>query len=187
MVLERRVCEVLSSPTILQETLAVWEQRVRACFYSGRFHSTLNKHCSYQYLTWFLFWFPVDVEHSHVRFLGNLVLNLWDCGGQEAFMENYFASQRDNIFRNVEVLIYVFDVESRELDKDMHYYQSCLEAILQNSPDAKVFCLIHKMDLVQEDQRDSIFREREEDLRRLSKPLQCTCFRTSIWDETLYR
>lgn len=100
--------------------------------------------------------FVVDVEHSHVRFLGNLVLNLWDCGGQEAFMENYFASQRDNIFRNVEVLIYVFDVESRELEKDMHYYQSCLEAILQNSPEAKIFCLIHKMDLVQEDQRDLV-------------------------------
>jgi len=129
----------------------------------------------------------IDVEHSHVRFLGNLVLNLWDCGGQEAFMENYFASQRDNIFRNVEVLIYVFDVESRELDKDMHYYQSCLEAILQNSPEARIFCLVHKMDLVQEDQRDLIFREREEDLKRLSKPLECTCFRTSIWDETLYR
>lgn len=103
-----------------------------------------------------MFLFVVDVEHSHVRFLGNLVLNLWDCGGQEAFMENYFASQRDNIFRNVEVLIYVFDVESRELEKDMHYYQSCLEAILQNSPEAKIFCLIHKMDLVQEDQRDLV-------------------------------
>jgi len=71
-------------------------------------------------------------------------------------MENYFASQRDNIFRNVEVLIYVFDVESRELDKDMHYYQSCLEAILQNSPEARIFCLVHKMDLVQEDQRDLV-------------------------------
>ncbi|XP_026466521.1 ras-related GTP-binding protein A [Ctenocephalides felis] len=129
----------------------------------------------------------IDVEHSHVRFLGNLVLNLWDCGGQEAFMENYFASQRDNIFRNVEVLIYVFDVESRELDKDMHYYQSCLEAILQNSPEARIFCLVHKMDLVAEEQRDMIFREREEDLKRLSKPLECTAFRTSIWDETLYR
>ncbi|XP_033759940.1 ras-related GTP-binding protein A [Argopecten irradians] len=129
----------------------------------------------------------IDVEHSHVRFLGNLVLNLWDCGGQEAFMESYFASQRDNIFRNVEVLIYVFDVESRELEKDMHYYQSCLEAILQNSPDSKVFCLVHKMDLVQDDQRDFIFREREEDLKRLSKPLDCTCFATSIWDETLYK
>ena len=43
----------------------------------------------------------------------------------------------------------MFDVESRELEKDIHYYQSCLEAILQNSPDAKIFCLIHKMDLVQ--------------------------------------
>lgn len=75
---------------------------------------------------------------------------------QEAFMENYFASQRDNIFRNVEVLIYVFDVESRELEKDIHYYQSCLEAILQNSPEAKIFCLVHKMDLVQEDQRDGV-------------------------------
>ena len=73
----------------------------------------------------------VDVEHSHVRFLGNLVLNLWDCGGQEGFMQQYFVSQRDNIFRNVEVLIYVFDVESRELEKDVHYYQSCLEALLQ--------------------------------------------------------
>lgn len=131
--------------------------------------------------------FPVDVEHSHVRFLGNLVLNLWDCGGQESFMEQYFASQKDNIFRNVAVLIYVFDVESRELDRDMHYYQSCLEAILNNSKEAKIFCLVHKMDLVPEEQREQIFTEREEDLKRLSKPLDCTCFRTSIWDETLYR
>ncbi|CAN7997486.1 unnamed protein product, partial [Ixodes hexagonus] len=129
----------------------------------------------------------IDVEHSHVRFLGNLVLNLWDCGGQEAFMENYFASQKDAIFRNVEVLIYVFDVESRELEKDLHYYQSCLEAILQNSAEAKIFCLVHKMDLVPEEERERIFQLRQEDLNKLSKPLECTCFKTSIWDETLYK
>lgn len=129
----------------------------------------------------------IDVEHSHVRFLGNLVLNLWDCGGQESFMQQYFASQKDNIFRNVEVLIYVFDVESRELERDVHYYQSCLEALLQNSPNAKIFCLIHKMDLVAEEQRESLFKGREEDLIRLSRPGNITCFRTSIWDETLYR
>lgn len=128
----------------------------------------------------------IDVEHSHVRFLGNLVLNLWDCGGQEAFMENYIASQRNHIFRDVEVMIYVFDVESREFDKDMHYYQSCLESILQNSKDAKIFCLIHKMDLVQEEQRELIFKEREIELKQRSLPLEITCFKTSIWDETLY-
>lgn len=43
----------------------------------------------------------VDVEHTHVRFLGNLVLNLWDCGGQFRFYESYFDSQRDTIFRSV--------------------------------------------------------------------------------------
>jgi hypothetical protein len=80
-------------------------------------------------------------------------------------MENYFTSQRDNIFRNVEVLIYVFDVESRELEKDMHYYQTCLEAILQNSPSAKIFCLVHKMDLVQEDQRDAVRKVLEQIIR----------------------
>lgn len=102
-------------------------------------------------------------------------------------MENYFASQRDHIFKNVEVLIYVFDVESRDVEKDMHYYQSCLEAILTNSKDAKIFCLIHKMDLVQEDQRDKIYNERVLELQTRSLPLQVIPFRTSIWDETLYK
>ncbi len=64
----------------------------------------------------------MDVEQSYVRFLGNLILNLWDCGGQEAFMECYFAAQKDNIFKNVEVLIYVFDVQSQELDKVQNNY-----------------------------------------------------------------
>ncbi|CDW54420.1 ras GTP binding protein A [Trichuris trichiura] len=129
----------------------------------------------------------MDVEHAHVRFLGNLVLNIWDCGGQEAFMENYFTSQRDQIFRSVEVLIYVFDVESREVEKDYQYYQLCLEALMQNSRDAHVFCLIHKMDLVHEDHREAVFQERQRDLLKLSEPLNCVCFRTSIWDETLYK
>ena len=129
----------------------------------------------------------IDVEYAHVKLFGNLTLTLWDCGGQDHFMDTYFAAQRDNIFRNVEVLIYVFDVESRELENDLHYYQSCLEAILQSSPKTKLFCLVHKMDLVAEDQRDLIFQERRDVIQDLSKPLECTCFRTSIWDETLYK
>ena len=31
--------------------------------------------------------FTVDVAKARVRFLGNLVLQLWDCGGQDLFME----------------------------------------------------------------------------------------------------
>ncbi|KAG4306149.1 hypothetical protein PORY_000137 [Pneumocystis oryctolagi] len=129
----------------------------------------------------------IDVEHSHVRFLGNLVLNLWDCGGQDAFMENYLSTQRDHIFRNVEVLIYVFDVESREFNMDLHTYESCLEAIRENSPKARVFCLIHKMDLVQEEMRDCIYQERFKILYERSENLETMILSTSIWDETLYK
>lgn len=56
----------------------------------------------------------MNVEHAHVRFLNNLVLNLWDCGGQDRFYKSYFESQRDHIFRNVEMLVYVFDIKSTE-------------------------------------------------------------------------
>ncbi|XP_003742386.1 ras-related GTP-binding protein A [Galendromus occidentalis] len=129
----------------------------------------------------------IDVEHAHVRFLGNLVLNLWDCGGQEVFMENYFQAQRDTIFSSVEVLIYVFDVSSMECEKDHEYYQSCLEAILSNSPSAKVFCLVHKMDLISEKDRQSVFDGRVSTLKNLSRPIEPICFPTSIWDETLYK
>ncbi|KAJ3075028.1 hypothetical protein HDU98_009472 [Podochytrium sp. JEL0797] len=129
----------------------------------------------------------IDIEHSHVRFLGNLVLNLWDCGGQDVFMESYFASQRDQIFRNVEVLIYIFDVESRELDKDLSYFQNSLDAIRANSKDAHIFCLIHKMDLVKEGQRDEVFKNLQAQLRERAGSLNITCFATSIWDETLYK
>ena len=35
----------------------------------------------------------MEVENTHVRFLGNLMLSLWDCGGQYSFYESYFDSQ----------------------------------------------------------------------------------------------
>lgn len=32
-----------------------------------------------------------------------------------------------------------------------------------------------------------IFTQREEELKKISLPLKINCFRTSIWDETLYK
>ena len=129
----------------------------------------------------------IDVEHSHVRFLGNLTLNLWDCGGQDTFMDSYLNSQRDHIFQNVQVLIYVFDVESREFNRDLYLYTLCLEAIRQCSPHARIFCLIHKMDLVQEEMRQQLYADRTETLRQRTEPLEAVCLATSIWDESLYK
>ena len=96
----------------------------------------------------------LDVEHHHVRFLGDLVLNLWDCGGQDAFYESYFERDRETIFRSVELLIYVFDIESDCPEKDFDHFAGVLEAVEENSPEARIFVLIHKMDLVAEEERE---------------------------------
>ena len=132
----------------------------------------------------------LDVEHHHVRFLGDLVLNLWDCGGQDAFYESYFERDRETIFRGVELLIYVFDIESETPEKDFDHFCGVLEAIEENSPDARIFLLIHKMDLVAEEDREAILEDRRQLIEESC--LSCgvenfQCFGTSIWDETLYK
>uniref|UniRef100_A0A915CLP2 3-oxoacid CoA-transferase n=1 Tax=Ditylenchus dipsaci TaxID=166011 RepID=A0A915CLP2_9BILA len=66
---------------------------------------------------------------------------------------------------------------------------------MQNSPKAKVFCLIHKMDLIQEEMRDKVFNDKKSDINQLSESVgvrqhtkpELECYRSSIWDETLYK
>merc|ERR1719253_527549 len=108
-----------------------------------------------------------QVEHSNLRFLGKLSLSLWDCGGQDMFMENYFESQRNHIFRNVAVLIYVIGVQSEEKndtrarEKDMTYYKSAVDSMRQLSPTARIFTLVHKLDLVPQASRTKVYKEFE--------------------------
>jgi Ras-related GTP-binding protein A/B len=131
----------------------------------------------------------IDVEMNHVRFLGSLVLNLWDCGGQETFLDSYLASQRNTIFRDVGVLIYVFDVETRDFERDISYYIECLDACRKNSPEADIFVLIHKMDLVTGGKRERTraFELKKRELDKYSGSTPIKMFGTSIWDETLYK
>ncbi|KAK4174357.1 putative ras-related GTP-binding protein A [Triangularia setosa] len=102
----------------------------------------------------------IDIDLSHVKFLGNLTLNLWDCGGQEAFMENYLSQQRAHVFSNVGVLIYIFDIESRDVERDLATYVNIILALVQYSREAQVFVLIHKMDLIPPTMREEVFVQR---------------------------
>lgn len=132
----------------------------------------------------------IDVEHSHLRFLGNMTLNLWDCGGQDVFMENYFTQQKDHIFQMVQVLIHVFDVESKDVIKDVDIFTRALKQLKKYSPDAKIFVLVHKMDLVQLDKRGELFEIMMKKLKQASTEYgfnDLVGFPTSIWDESLYK
>lgn len=52
-----------------------------------------------------------DVNESRLKFMGNLTLNLLDCGGQGEFVQQYFKSKREQIFSNVQVLVFVIEAE----------------------------------------------------------------------------
>ena len=94
---------------------------------------------------------------------------------------------RDRIFSSVELLVYVFDIAD---EMDMGRFNDVVEALDQHSRDAKVFVLLHKMDLVSEEIRESVFREREAAVLhacRNYRGLTVRCFPSSIWDETLYK
>ncbi|KAL6935525.1 probable GTP-binding protein GTR1 [Hanseniaspora guilliermondii] len=137
----------------------------------------------------------IDIEHSHLKFLGNMTLNLWDCGGQDIFMDSYLqdnneTNSKNHIFQMVQVLIHVFDVESDEVLKDIEIFSMVLQKLRNSSPNCKIFVLIHKMDLVQINKRDNLFNI-------MMSKLKETCsmygfddvkgFPTSIWDESLYK
>jgi len=127
----------------------------------------------------------IDVEQNHVRFLGDLILNLWDCGGQDSFMDSYLTTQRSTIFQSVGVMIYVFDVESHETTKDMEYYRDCLDGLRYYSPEAAIFILLHKMDLVREPQQ--ILDKKRQELQEASGDAPISLFGTTIFDQTLYK
>lgn len=128
----------------------------------------------------------VDVHTENVDFL-DLKLGLWDCGGQTLYTGGYVDGRRPLLFRDVNVMVYVFDAVNldQELDRDYFFYLECLEALRKHSPGAKVFCLVHKMDLVRRAKRHAVFERRQAQLLKMSQPTECRCYRTSIYENSL--
>ncbi|KAJ2732392.1 hypothetical protein IW152_003865 [Coemansia sp. BCRC 34962] len=129
----------------------------------------------------------IDVEHSTVQFMGDMSLNIWDCGGQHKYLDNYMNEQKENIFGNVEVLIYVFDLETANKDSEYTLYDECINNLGKYSRDAKVYTLVHKMDKIPEPE----LKEAKLDLYRRALAKRSDLFKpevfgTSIWDNTLF-
>ncbi len=114
------------------------------------------------------------------------------CGRQDSFVESYLTNQRSHVFTHVAVLIFVFDVSSKDAASDMLSFSSTIRALHEYSPHSKVFILIHKMDLVPLDRRSSVFRDKAIEVRTCCEeedflPEQIGFWATSIWDQSLYK
>lgn len=134
----------------------------------------------------------IDVERTQIRLLNNLNMLLMDCGGQEHNMRKYITDGRAR-FMNVELLIYVFDIGQTE-ENDFSIFNLILKQLKELSPKCKIFILTHKMDLVNEDERELVMAAFQDNLRRYAVFLKFFAEKdhvqyaaTSIWDESLYK
>jgi Ras-related GTP-binding protein A/B len=73
------------------------------------------------------------------------------------------------------------------VQSDLKYYNGAMEALAEYSREAQVFVLVHKMDLVGEEERDRVYAKRVAMIKAKSEGFDIETFRTSIWDETLYK
>lgn len=60
-------------------------------------------------------------------------------------------------FTDVEAVVYIMDVESQTIQRDLNELSLRLhEQIIGPSPTAKIFCLLHKMDRIPKDQKETV-------------------------------
>jgi Ras-related GTP-binding protein A/B len=96
------------------------------------------------------------------------------------------------VFSSVAVLIFVFDVSSKEAAVDMVSFASTIRALHEFSSSSKIFVLVHKMDLVPTDRKARVLQEKTVEVRATCEDegfssQQVEFWATSIWDQSLYR
>lgn len=126
------------------------------------------------------------INVSSINFLGN-EFTLADCGGQRNHLDEYLTKYPEDVFSNVEMLIYVFDIEHAE---DRDYQQSYIDImarLVEYSCDAKIFILMHKIDKIKISDLDAKKKVCANVVQRLTTLHSIEkIFFTSIWDDSLY-
>lgn len=131
---------------------------------------------------------------SSLRFLVGVLTtdNEKQTRSQDSFVESYLTNQRSHVFTSVAVLIFVFDIASREAAPDMLSFANTIRALQEFSPNSKIFVLIHKMDLISGDHRGTLYAQKASDIRATCEDegftgKQVDICPSSIWDQSLYR
>jgi GTPase SAR1 family protein len=83
--------------------------------------------------------------------------NIFDCGGQESFMDLFTGSQAEFIFSDVSMLVYVIDASNfQQINASKYYFDKAMALLGKFSPQALTFCLLHKIDLVDPEKVDNV-------------------------------
>ena len=130
--------------------------------------------------------FTTNINESNVMFLG-YKLRINDCGGQDDLMSHYVRDVPHQVFGDVQFLVYVFDIQFKNEDQDLQIYKEIVQSLLMHSEKAKIFVLLHKLDLIAPTKRSAVFEEYKRKIQNITPEEHIIdIFGTSIWNESLY-
>lgn len=130
--------------------------------------------------------FTNSIIESKVQFLGhNLKIN--DCGGQKDLINHYLKNISPELFRSVGFLIYVFDIQFLDKANELDTFVQIVNRLLEFSKSAKVFVLLHKMDLIPKANRDKEVTDKKKLIGSLvEEGVIVDIFATSVLTSSLY-
>ncbi len=87
----------------------------------------------------------------------NLSLNVYDVGGQITYLEEAFIELRESIFSRIKTLFFVVDVSKyQDFNMAKMYFDRTIKNLSEYSPDAQLFVLAHKSDLIPEEKKPKV-------------------------------
>ena len=80
-----------------------------------------------------------------------------DCGGQELFLSSFIGDHAEFIFTDVSILIWVVDLSNfDQVSTGKFYFDHAVKRLHEFSPNAEIFCFLHKSDLLNPAMHDEI-------------------------------
>ncbi|MFQ6123339.1 MAG: ADP-ribosylation factor-like protein [Candidatus Heimdallarchaeota archaeon] len=127
----------------------------------------------------------LDFERDTKKIAGES-LTILDIGGQESFLEKYTGEMAEFAFSGVASLIYVVDIaDLSKLPRSKYYLDAALSKLEQFSPDAQVFCFIHKKDLINAESLQSTL-DMVKSMMKANIPKEIKFYSTSIYDGSVF-
>ena len=126
---------------------------------------------------------------NYTRSTKNIIdsaFQIFDCGGQESFINVFVGEQAEFIFSGVSILVWVIDVSNFDsVSTSKFYFDHAVNRLHQYSPEGVIFCLFHKVDLLLPDMRIQV-AETMEGYFSTEKEITIYYRPTSIHDQSIF-
>ncbi|NPD87483.1 MAG: hypothetical protein HGN29_02085 [Asgard group archaeon] len=130
---------------------------------------------------------PATVRINRKLFnLAGSSINLFDVGGQSAYLNEVFQQYQERTFSDVKAVIFVVDVsDAANIMRSKYYFDLTVENVKEISRTAKIYVFAHKMDVVPVNKRQAVLQSIK-DIFEIDNMENAEIYGTSIFEDTLW-